>query len=519
MTRSDQPATRNPVNVSRNAAVQMLGRLFYLLTRVALPPITLHFISLEEYGIWSTCFLIIGYIGIGTFGVSNVYVRFAAEYSATGRQKEIGSLLATGLTLTISFSLVVIVALWLLMPLLLAWFKIPEPLAPTATMLILGTVATMLLDMTFGAYASVLQGLHRIGQQTVVWILSFLLETAVMIGLLVAGFGVQGLLWAFVARYLFSTVTYIILCHRAVPGLRLSLRGAGRAKYRLFFGYGSILQLSGLLGIFLYSFERLAAGALTGVSAVGLLDIGQKFPMMASQLFSSAQTSFLTALTHLHAQNRQAEIVTIYTRGTRYLNLLNGLAMGFMAPFGWALITLWVGSAVHYQEAATVLVFAAVGYHFHAITGPATTYFQGIHKPWRPLLVYLFPQLVLASAGLLLLMRWLGPGLLAVIAAMTAARVASSLLFLLVANRSLRYSQWRFFGYVLLPGLLPYAVGYALAHYSSGWLQSFGTARLDLLPPLIGLGFAYAVAILVVGVFFTTREERAQLGRRLRRRS
>jgi O-antigen/teichoic acid export membrane protein len=506
-----------PVRVSRNAAFQMLGRLIYLLTRVALPPITLHYISLEEYGIWSTCFLIIGYVGIGTFGVSNVYVRFAAEYNATGRQREIGSLLAVGLTLTLSFSALVLAALWFCMPWVLAWFKIPPALEQTATLLILGSTATMLLDMTFGAYASILQGVGRIGQQTAVWILSFLLETAVMVTLLMQGFGVKGLLLAFAARYLFSTVVYAVQCYQAVPGLKLSLRGAGREKYRLFFGYGGVLQLTGLLGVFLYSCERLAAGSLTGVGAVGLLDIGQKFPVMASQLFGSGQTSFLTALTHLHAQNRRGEIVAIYARGTRYLNLLNALAMGFMAPFGLDIITAWMGHPELYQEAATVMVFAAVGYHLHALTGPATTYFQGIHRPWRPLLGFLVPQLALAAAGLLLAMEVLGPGLLAVVAAMAGARVLSSLQFLVQTNHTLGYSNWRFLWFVLLPGLVPYGIGYGLEHAVRPWLESLGTSRFQLLPALAALGAAYTVAVLLAYLVLSTPDERALVRRKLLR--
>jgi O-antigen/teichoic acid export membrane protein len=303
-----------------------------------------------------------------------------------------------------------------------------------------------------------------------------------------------------------------------VPGLQLTFRGAGRGQVRLFFGYGVALQLTGLLGILVYSAERVAAGALTGVGAVGLLDIGQKFPVMASQLFASGQTSFLTALTHLHAQNRHAEIVGVYARGTRYLNLLNGLAMGFMAPFGAFLIAAWMGHPENFEGAAEVLVYAAVGYHFHALTGPATTYFQGIHQPWRPLWAFLVPQALLGAAILFLALPVLGQGLLAVIVAMAAARVLSSLLFLAQANSALGYSQWRALGYVLLPGLLPYAVGYGLEYAVGPWLAGLGSSRWALLPALAGVGMAYGAAVLLLWLPFSSQDERQWAKRRLLRR-
>ena len=496
----------------------MLGRLFYLATRVALPPITLHFVSLEEYGIWSTCFLIIGYIGMGTFGVANVYIRFAAQYNATGQQQEIGKLLAVGLSITLGFSALVLLLLYAGMPWIVEWFKIPAHLRATATTLILGSVATMLLDMTFGAFAYVLQGLQRIVQQTLVWIVSFLLETVVMIALLIEGFGVKGLLLAFGARYIFSTLAYMVLCYRAVPGLHLQLRGAGKETYRLFFGYGGILQLSGLLSIFLYSCERLAAGMLAGVGSVGLLDIGQKFPMMSSQLFGSAQNSFLTTLTHLHAQNRHEEMIDVYAKGTRYLNLLNGTAMGFMAPFGFYLITAWMGPTRIYPEAATIMAFAAIGYHMHVITGPATTYFQGTNRPWRPLFGLLVPQLLLAGLGLLGLLKLEDDALLAVVAAMAIARVLSSLVFLAQTNLLIGFGQLRFIGSVLLPGLMPYAVGYGLWYSTRTWMSGISLQRLDLLPVLAGLGVGYLVLTgLVFLAVFANRLERSSILRRFKR--
>lgn len=519
---SKDPSESRPAGakVTRNAAAQMLGRFVYLLTRVALPPITLRYVSLDEYGIWSTCFLIIGYIGIGTFGVSNVYIRFAAEYNATGRQREIGNLLGVGLAITLAFSAVVLAALWACLPWLDERFKVPIDLRPVAEMLILGTVATMLLDMTFGAYAYVLLGLQRITQQTAVWLASCLLETGVMVVLLMQGFGVYGLLMGFAARYVFSTLLYAVLCYRAVPGLKLTLRGGGsREKLRLFAGYGGILQLSGMFSIFLYSFERFCAGMLTGVGAVGLLDIGQKFPMMASQLFGSAGNSFLSALTHLHAQGRHDEIVKIYAQGTRYLNLLNGLAMGFIAPFGTYLIAAWMGADPAYGEAAAIMAWAALGYHLNIVTGPATTFYQGTHRPWRPLLGFSVPQLLLAGLGLLWAMAELGETVLAVVAAMAGARALSSLAFLMQANRSLGYSQGRFLWFVLLPGLAPYGLGYAFEWAARPWLSSLGTARIDLIPALAaaGLGYVAFVAVVLWGVF-ATREERAMLRRKLGRR-
>jgi O-antigen/teichoic acid export membrane protein len=302
--------------------------------------------------------------------------------------------------------------------------------------------------------------------------------------------------------------------------LSIQFRGIGKPTYHLFLRYGGIMQLSGLLSIFLYSCERMVAGTLTGVASMVLLDIGQKFPMMSSQVFSSANNSFLTALTHLHSLNQKQEIIRLYLRGSRYLNLLNGLAMGFMAPFAWPIIVGWMGDNPIYRDSATILLCAAIGYQFHAQTGPATTYFQGLGKPENALWGFVIPQLVLLGSALVACFSWWGYTLMAVVFAAVAARVISSGLFLIYTNSQIGVGQLSYLWQVLLPGLSPYVVGFGLALGGQGvWLR-LSSERLVIIPALLVFGLVYGVVTLgLLYVVFGKPDERATLRRLLRFRS
>ncbi len=501
-----------------NTVAQTAGRLLYLLTRVGLPPLILHFVSLEEYGLWSTCFLLISYIGMGTFGVSNVYVRYVAEYSVKGDLESINGLISTGLTLTITFSGLALGGIWLFMPQLLKSFNVAPVLHHTAQVLILGTLATMLLDMTLGAFGTVLCGLQKIVQQTVVWIISFMLETAVLVTLLLYGYGVNALLWAFFARYILSTFLYAALCYRAIPGLNISLRLVKREFFGRFLHYGGILQISGLLSVFMYSIERVIAGHFTGLTAIAVLDLGQKFPVMASQVFSSMNVSFLPAITQAHSLGKQDDIQRLYTKGSRYLNLLNGLAMGFLAPFATWFLTAWLGHGDHLENTIAVMICACLGYQFHVLTGPLSAYYQGINQPLRTF-TYLGWQLLFIAGGLL--WGWLYIGLdVVVIAEITMmARVLSALIYVFWGNYRLGLKFWRYFRFVLMPGLLPYLWGYGLMTAMQPWLLELNPNRW-LVMFILGIsGIFYA--LFTFGFFYAyscVDEEQSQIRQKLTRR-
>jgi O-antigen/teichoic acid export membrane protein len=484
----------------RNTLAQTAGRLLYLLTRVGLPPLILHFVSLEEYGLWATCFLLISYVSMGAFGVSNVYIRYVAEYTAKNEQESISGLISTGLLLTFLFSVVAMSGAWFAMPWILKGFKVSAHLQETAQILILGTLATMLLDMTLGAFAYVLHGLQKIAQQTVVWIISFLLETALIVGLLLLHYGVASLLWAFFARYIFSTLVYIALCYRAIPNLQLGARKVKREFFATFLKYGGVLQLSGLLSVAMYSIERVLAGYLSGLAAIAILDLGQKFPVMASQVFSSMNASFLPAITHAHHLKQYDEIQRLYTKGLRYLNLLNGLAMGFLAPFAMWLLAAWIGknTNMNMDDTLKVMMCACAGYQLHVLTGPLSAYYQAINHPTRTF-GYLGWQALFVITGLGVVWKYFTFDIVMIALLVMMARILSALIYLLVGNYRLKLKLSRFVRSVLLPGIMPYLFGYGLMEAVKPWLILLDLGRWQL---IIALGVLGGVYVLLCAAFF-----------------
>jgi len=507
-----------PSRVFRNAAAQIGGRGLYLLTRVALPPFILNHISLQEYGIWATCFLLIGYIGMGTFGIAGVYIRYSAEYYARGEMDRIGRLVGAGILLTGTVSAVLIATIYACMPIIFRWFHIHPELQDIAGLSILGVIGAMLLDLLL-PYSYVLQGIHRNAEQTVVSVLSFLLETALIVLFLIQGWGLTGLLAAYVLRSIFALIVMLAWFPRILPGFTIRFRGLGRDEFRLFYRYGGALQLIGVVAMFLNTSERAIAGYLTkGVGSVGLLDIGQKFPIMISQIFNAATNTYLSAFTHLHSLDQHQELQRLFVKSSRYLNVLNGLAMGFLAPFALALITAWMGKGIPYEDAGTVLLYAALGFHVQALTGPATTYAQATNRVGATLWWFLLPQGLVLGGLLAWILQRGSPTVLEIAEAAMWSRIASSVIVLLYTIRRLELSLFRYVKDVVLVGILPYGIGYALAYAVDSRLDLTALPRLHALGLLSLAGTAYV--LLTVGLLIalmSTGEERQSLSALARR--
>ena len=95
-------------------------------------PFLLSRIGLEAYGIWTTIFILVLYVGVTTLGISNVYIKYVAEFNARQEYGKANSLLSTGLAVTIPLCGMVFLICWLGWNGLRRFCSCPRRTPPTA---------------------------------------------------------------------------------------------------------------------------------------------------------------------------------------------------------------------------------------------------------------------------------------------------------------------------------------------------------------------------------------------------
>lgn len=503
-----------PSTISRNAGVMMLGTLIYLVTRLFLPPYILKYLSLNEYGIWTYCFIIVGYLGMGIYGISNVYVRYIAVYNAHNQLEKINRLAATGVLFSLGLCLLCVPLLWFGLPYAIDVLKVTPDLKETAFWIIFGTSLLFLFDMIFAVFASTLQSLHKFTIERGFWTLSVLIEAGIILATLAAGWGLYGLLAAFGVRILLFVILCAIACKRLLPTFSIAPSHADRQDLHYFYNYGGVVQTTGILSIVNRSLERLLAGLTMGPSTAALYDIGEKFPTMATQIPSSINAVILPATSHLHAKERHHQLVEVYLKSSRWINIITGMMMGFMAPFAFFLITIWLGSDPKYAFAPIILVCFTIAYQMDVLTGPGSATYRGINRPFRELF-YPLSQFLLVLGAFALLFSLYGASIWTINASVASMMVLSALIYIYRNNRFLEVPQWHYFKHVFLPGLLPYLIGGALYLLLAPLMIPYLKERWTLFYTFLGALTLYLlIAIPLYYFIFLDREERLFLKQR-----
>jgi O-antigen/teichoic acid export membrane protein len=356
----------------------MGSKALYAVSRVALPPLTLSYVGLAEYGLWATCFVIVSYLGMTASGFALVYLRKTAQWASVGDTAAISRLLSTGIFTMAAAAASLLGLLWLALPWLLDVFQVAPDQRPLATQLWMGACAVFLADMSLGAFGSVLHAVNRVRQEQTVWIASYLFETACIVGMLLAGWGIFSLLAAFGARYLLACLANGVLVFRALPGLRISPTRYDKSLLGAFFSTGAVMQLSGLLATALHSADKVMAGAVLGPQATAVFDLATKLPITAASAPSGVSGVAVGAAARADARGDRQGVREVFADASSMTVVTLGLMLPFMAAFAALLTQAWLGVTPVQQQVAPVMAALCVGLCWHMMTGPASAICRGV---------------------------------------------------------------------------------------------------------------------------------------------
>lgn len=501
-------------NVMGNASYAMLGKVVYLCSRLIIPPLVLSYIGLAEYGLWSTAFILVMYIGLADVGFSAVYVRYVAHYHAASDSESINRLLSTGIVTLSVISVLILSVLWLVLPYIFQFLKVDVTYHAVATILIFGTSTMFLLDMSLGAYCYLLHGLQKFREEQKVAMTGYLLELVLIISFLHLGLGVYALLLAFVIRYLWSLTSFMRLAHRFLPTLKISLKYWDKAQMQHFLRFGAGVQFSAALGTMLFSLDRVLAGYLLGPKGVALFELASKLPVSAISVPSAiSNVTIPAAAGHAVRQNTVA-ISTMYAGASRAICLIASFPLAFMAFFASDITFAWLNHRNDLLWLPEIMTMTAIWSHFHIVTGPGSSVFRGIGNVANEF-VYHGLRLGCLAVFIPLQIVLYGANAWALASGIALGSVVAALAYMCVNHRKLGIKIRALINEVILPGLPAYAVAGLV------WLvwQWSGAAAVDRLTLIFNLGIAgvfYSVLLMMLLWFMVLRiDERQRLAQML----
>jgi O-antigen/teichoic acid export membrane protein len=502
--------------ITRNVSATIITRVAYMVTRVGIPPFVLAYIGLKGWGIWSTAFLLVQLLGISNSGLSNVYIKYIAEYDARKEYPRANALISTGLSFTLPFCAALFAMLVIFWPTVARFVNLPLEYAHDGREVFLIVFAVFLSSLSLQAFVDVLNGMQEIAMVQWFTLISFVVETVLIVVLIHMGRGIRALAEAYLARQIIYIGLCIFFCYRKLPWLRVSPRLFSRRALKTVLHFGGVVQVQTLFAVFFAAPERFIAMRVLGAESVGIFDLAKKWPQSTATVPMSFYSSYLPAASNLHAhtdgEDRVSRLRDLYLRGSRHSNIVAAYFCALMAMLPAAIMGVWLGKKVTtapiagiasgamtpLQFHAAVILFALfnVVIQIHLLTGTGTSILRGIGRIYQefwyaiPNTVFLAITLAVAHT---LQHRWtvLGIGV-----AVAIATLFSAVVFLWRAHRVLHVNNFAFIREVLWPGIIPYLVAACFSVPVTHLVAHHG--RLTGAGILVGTGVIYTLVLAAV---------------------
>ena len=372
-----EPAFRS---IARNVSTRYLAYLVEGGLGLLMLPFNLEYLGKPLYGVWILVVSVTVSFSLLDVGYAGAMVRFIARYRASRDSRALNQILSTLLVVYSVIGATTFIVALVLQQYLDRIFNIdPANLsaARQALVIVSGFIALQFVSSVFGG---VVVGFQRYHVNNITSIVTSIAVAAVNVAVLLAGFGLVGLVAATTGVRALSLLLYRHNAYRAFPGLRLRLGDFSLLRLREVTGF-SVYMLLLDIGVKLnYSADMLVLGAFIGPAAVALWAPAQRLTQLLIRLTNQLNETLLPFIVSSDTTGRTDQLREIYLQGTR-LTLATVIPLaGGVALLAHPLIESWVGPS--FNETATVLqmLAALVILRVGNGTGSAILKGAGLHR-------------------------------------------------------------------------------------------------------------------------------------------
>lgn len=374
------------IKLVRNTVANGLGSAIGILVGLALTPFMIDRLGLTAYGVWTLALTLTfsgGYASLADLGMEGATVRYVAEATADEDVDAISRTVSTTLMLFCAIALVLVpVAVALAHP-FVSLFGVPHHLRSAAALCFALVGGQLAFELPARAFIAVIEGTQKFVHFQAVELARTLLQAALYVLVLLEGWGIGALGGALMASSLCILITYWLLAHRAVPGLRASPLRARRAELRRIVRFGGGVFTLRLVGTVYRQMDKLIVGIALGPAPVGLYEIANKVNLAAASMASVSVSAIVPAAAF--ARRNAAVLRDMFVRGSCYAT---GASLPFaVAGFVFAkpLLLSWIGPQAAPAVVATRLFLAYEA--IQTVQNVASTMIFGIGRIRVPLVV------------------------------------------------------------------------------------------------------------------------------------
>lgn len=345
---------------TRNLFSNWASLLCDVAVAIFLTPFIIHSLGLALYGVWSFVNSIIGAMGIADFGIRGSTQRFINQAIAHSDDDELNEVVSTATTFLTLISLFLIAVSLLLG----AYFTDLFPKTPRELediMVIVTPLLALNLSITFitSVHENILMSIERFEVVNGIRITSLFLRTALVVWMLLDGYGFLGLIAASLAASVYSlavSVFYSFLLHRP---LHISRRYISRQRFSQMWRYGIAVFVVRTADNSVLQADQLIIMVFLGPREIGIYSIAVMLITYVQKLVYQITVTWIPSVLKSASVHDFGGLRSIFYSNARLALMLGTLCYVGLIVYSDTFILLWLGSEYTEAYLLTVVIAAA----------------------------------------------------------------------------------------------------------------------------------------------------------------
>ena len=375
----DHEKQRDRRLIAKNTVFNLIGQVLPMAVGVLTIPLIVRGLGTAQYGILSIAMMLLGYFNIFDLGLSRATVKFVAENLDPENIHKVPELIWTSLSLLVGLGIIGATVAAIFVPISVTHlFKMPAELAGQARIALFVLCASMPIMLGNNALRGVLEAAQRFDLVNYVKVPSsvlFYLAAALAIPF---GVRVAGIVSLLVFIRLASTLAYLSLCFRTIPGLASHFR-VSRASLGPLATFGGWIMVTNVTGPVFGYLERFMIASLLSVSMLAFYSAPYEL-VSKLLIFPMSVAPSLFPYFSYHGSRKSSEVSEVTSRTLKYLFLVLTPPVAVFIFFARDIMNLWLGPQFAVQS-TSVLQLTTLVFFLNAFAFVPFTSVQALGRP------------------------------------------------------------------------------------------------------------------------------------------
>lgn len=325
----------------RAATSSYLGSLSAAITGLLSIKLATHFLTQEEFGLWSFTMQTVGYFMLMDLGVSSSITRLLGDPLASGDSGKINSWFTLSLVILTCQAMAILGTGLIMRPYVLHWFEIPEHLVGKASELWLAFLLIQAIGLIFKLSFAILHAQNRVYWTNNLQSIGSWVGLGMFFLMASQGWGVLAYAWSSGMTMLFVSLGGVCAVHRGGLGFKLSLAGVTRFEVWKLFSFASSLFILSLASQVYFASQGLVATKMLGLESAAVLAVTGRASAIAMQMIWKPLDAFNPRWQVSYCAGELQRVTREFGLMTRFTILLAVVAAIFVALVNEPFVLWW----------------------------------------------------------------------------------------------------------------------------------------------------------------------------------